>query len=65
MFQYERQALDRFLATAKYPCNACDLVDQANNAGVPHQVVLLLQRLEDRQYSSGSDVEQELTVHKA
>jgi len=65
MFQYERKELDKFLSMASYPTSRDELIEQANRSKLPHLVVLLLQRLEDRQYQSADEVEQELSVHKA
>jgi hypothetical protein len=65
MFQFERQALERFLKSAKFPLTQQQLIDQAQEAEVPHQIVSLLQRLDDRTFKSAEEVENQLAAHKA
>lgn len=65
MFQSERQAMDRFLNSLAYPASKQQILDQASHSDLPHQLALLLQRLDDRTYASADRVEEDLAVHNA
>lgn len=65
MFQFEKHALDDFLHTLPYPSSKHDLLDKANHSELPHHLVLLMQRLEEREYTAAEDVEENLLTHKA
>ena len=65
MFSSERKMLDNFLHTLDFPMGRDDLIDRAEQAGLPIQFMGLLQRLENRDYQSAEDVEETLAIHKA
>ena len=65
MFQSEKKLLDDFLQSQKYPFNRKQILDNAMKRSLPIQLVQILERLDDRQYTSMDDVEQVLAVHKA
>ena len=65
MFQSERKMLDKFLHSLKFPLARNALIEQAEQADLPVQFLGMLQRLEDRQFTSVQDVEETLTAHKA
>ena len=65
MFQFEKNALGEFLKNLNFPSNRQQLIDKAKAAGLPQQVLMLLQRLEDKPYNSAQEVEDNLHAHKA
>ena len=64
MFQFEKQKLESFLKARRYPIDRQGLIREAEK-NLPHQIVLLLQRLEDRSYSSPEEVDQAMAAHHA
>ena len=65
MFKFEKQRLIGFLDKAQFPADKDSLIHQAEKANLPHQLVLLMQRLDPRSYESPHDVEQSMLAHRA
>ncbi len=65
MFQYERVALDQFLQTLDYPQDREHVIQAAKETTLPPAAFKLLQRLDDKQYDSAQDVEDDLRQHRA
>lgn len=65
MFRFEQEKLDKFLKDLKYPLSRRTLIEQVEAQDLPPATLGLLQRLENRDYRSAEDVEQELGAHKA
>lgn len=65
MFKFEQKALEDFLANQRFPASKEQVLEKAQSAELPHQILLLMQRLDDRQYGSAEDVEKDLAAHKA
>lgn len=65
MFDFERKRTEKFLGSLTYPVSKERIIEQAAQAELPHQVLLLMQRLDERQYASADEVEQDLAAHKA
>lgn len=65
MFKYEREAMERFLQSTEFPLDRDQLIERAEQADLPHQLVLLMQRLEERPYSNADEVEHALLAHRA
>lgn len=65
MFEFEKKALDEFLKGLKFPLDKEKIIQKSTDADLPHQVQLLLQRLDERKYGSAQEVEQGLAAHKA
>lgn len=65
MFQSERQTLEKFLGSVSYPTGKKQIIDQAQQKDLPTQLIAILGRLDDRQYTNLDDVESVLAAHKA
>jgi hypothetical protein len=65
MFPSERKTLYDFLQALTYPAAKVDIIRQAQQKGLPGQLVQLLQRLDEQTYQNAAAVEQDLAVHKA
>jgi len=65
MFQSERKMLDKFLHSLTFPIGRGAIIEQAEKVDLPVQFLGMLQRMEDRQFTSAQDVEETLAAHKA
>lgn len=64
-FQFERNAMDNFLKGVQYPATRDQLIDQAKDRDLPLQIISMLQRLPDREFSSSEDAIHEMHVKAA
>jgi hypothetical protein len=65
MFQFEKNALLNFFNSIEYPVNKQKLIDLAKDRDLPLQLIAVLQRLPDREFSSADEINHELTVKAA
>jgi hypothetical protein len=61
MMNMSASQLTMYLKNTDFPADKKKIVDMAKSNGAPENIIQMLNKLPDKQYSSSSDIEREFT----